>query len=95
MPHLLGFRRPTAWQYDQSRELKKKLDESNKLYFRLYQKQRNFDMMATLLANFGLVLAMYSYELVTFEYVAPPQYVESGMKKISVFRGNICIFPIG
>ena len=38
------------------------------MFYFYFNKQRNYDMMASILANFGLILGLMSYEHVIFEY---------------------------
>lgn len=64
VPSTVSFRNPTEYQYAQSRELYPKCQSYQRLFYQLYNKQRNYDLIATLLANFGLILAMVNYEYV-------------------------------
>lgn len=66
--NIIGFRQPTEWQYEQSRDLKPKQQQSQKKFYRLEQSQRNLDFLQALLGIFGLVLAMLNYEYGIFSY---------------------------
>ena len=63
-PTVLGFRQPTDEQYDESRGIVPKVVESQKQFYMFFNKQRNFDLMGSLLANFGLALSLINYEYV-------------------------------
>ena len=62
LPTMVGFRDPDEKQTSDSRKIKKEQFSSQTDYYKIFNQIRNFDFLTTVLAIFGLVLAVIDYE---------------------------------
>lgn len=67
-PSTINMRAPTQQQYDESQIIYPLQRKSQNEYYNIYNQQKNYDTLATMLAIFGLIIAVVNYQQVVHKY---------------------------